>query len=234
MSPAPIKQEKSQEKVLETVKQELPFVPAETKPFTIMSEADAYIAERMREQPREIADIEVIPKEETLGIHRLSLPDYFESFSYDCTVGVSCIHHGWVKEKVMYGLEMEMDRWRQARFGKYVFRWLNKNKRALDYAINVRGWFLVNRSYFKEAPKILFSVNGGLENGDSILGFMPYEKAKAIREKPSKESLDRTRSEEAKHEGHPNFYKAKLSPEQTEGDDFAPPDAWQEGRDFKT
>lgn len=209
-----------------------PIPEERTQPMTIMTEGDAYISERIKSQPRTLPEIEVEDKDERLGIHRLSLPDYFEPFSYDCTIGISCSDHGWSKETIMYGLDKQMDRWVQAKRGKYVFRWLNKNKRALDTAINVRGWFIVNRSYFNDAPKILFSVNGGVENGDSILGFMPVSKAISIREKPSKDSLERVKSESNKHEGHPNFYKAKLSPEKSEGDDYAPPDAYQEGRDF--
>ena len=204
------------------------------QPLTIMTEHDAYISERMKEQPQELSEIEVTMKEEKFGIHRLSLPDFFEPFSYDCTIGTSCSHHGWIKKKVMYGLDKEMDRWEQSKHGKFIFRWLNKNKRALDFSINVRGWYLVNRSVFGEAPKILFSINGGVENGDSILGFMPVKKALEIRERPGIESRDRVNSEEKKHEGHPAFYKAKLSPEKQDGDDFAPTDALQEGRDFKT
>ena len=204
----------------------------EQKPLTIMTENDAYISERIKSQPSAISDIEVTTAEEKLGIHRLSLPDFFEPYSYDCTLGISCPHHGWQKSKVSYGLDMEMDRWTQSKHGKYVFRWLNKNKRALDQSINIRGWYLVNRSYFPEAERILFSVNGGVENGDSILGFMTVQKAVSIREKPAKDSLNRVKSEEDKHESHPNFYKAKLDSERTEGDDFAPADARQEGRDF--
>lgn len=203
------------------------------RPLTIMTEHDSYISERMKEQPRSLPEIEVLPKEEKLGTHRLSLPEYFEPYSYDCTGNQSCKQHGWTEREVMYGLDKKMPRWEQTKHGKYVFRWLNKNKRALDYSINVRGWYLVNRSYFPDAPKILFSVNGGVENGDSILGFMPIAKAIAIREKPGKDSRDRVSSEENKHEGHPNFYKAKLDSENVDGDDYAPTDALQEGRDFK-
>jgi len=185
----------------------------EIKPFTIMTESDAYISERMKDQPQKLSSINVETKDERLGIHRLSLPDYFEQFSHECTIGISCPFHGWKQETVKYDLDKEMPRWIQTKHGKYVFRWLSKNKRALDFAINVRGWYLVNRSLFEEAPKILFSVNGGIENGDSILGFMPFEKAQAIRNRPIQESLDRVLSEGKKHEGHPNFYKADLSPE---------------------
>lgn len=204
----------------------------EERPITIMTEQDSYIAERMKAQPKVLSEIEVVTHEEKVGIHRLSLPDYFEPLSFDCTQGHTCPHHGWEEEEVSYGFEQKMTRMVQRKRGKYIFRWLNKNKRALDHSINVRGWYLVNRSFFSDMPKILLSVNGGVENGDSILGFMSVSKAIAMRSKPSKDSLDRVRSEEQKHEDNPNFYKAKLDPERTTGDDFAPADAKQMGRDF--
>lgn len=217
----PVKEEKAE-----------PVIQNSPQPITIMTEGDAYISERMKAQPKTLADIEVTTREEKNGIHRLSLPDYFEQFSYDCTMGQGCIHHGWTKREVSYGLEVKMDRWEQTKRGKYIFRWLSKNKRALDQSLNVKDWYLVNRTFFSEAPKILFSVNGGIENGDAILGFMPVSKALSLRVKPSKDSLDRVNSEENKHENHPNFYKAKLDSEGRDGDDFAPADALQEGRDF--
>ena len=202
------------------------------RPITIMSQQDAYISERMKEQPQNLADIEVTTKEEKFGIHRLSLPEYFEHLSYDCTIGQSCKYHGWKLTKVVYGLDKEMDRWVQTKHGKYIFRWLNKDKRALDQSLNVKGWYLANRSFFSDAPRILFSVNGGVELGDSILGFMSVKKALDLRTKPSRESIERVKSEDKRHEGNSHFYKPKLSPERVEGDDFAPADALQEGRDF--
>ena len=209
--------------------------PVETldvsRPITIMSEQDAYISERMKDQPKDLLDIEVTTKEEKFGIHRLSLPEFFEHLSYDCTIGTTCKFHGWTKKKVVYSLDKEMDRWIQTKHGKYVFRWLNKNKRALDQSMNIKAWYLVNKSYFNEAPKILFSVNGGVENGDSILGFMPVKKALYLRAQPSKDSQERVRSESDKHEGNPNFYKAKLDSENADPD-FAPAGALIEDRDF--
>ena len=228
----PLKEKESMEKVVAVQSQVLESKVPEAKPLVIMTEHDAYISERMKDQPQTLADIEVVTKEEKLGIHRLSLPDYFEQFSYDCTVGTSCTIHGWTVKKVQFGLDYEMDRWEQSKRGKYVFRWLNKNKRALDASINIKGWYLVNRTVFSDAPKILFSVSGAVEAGDSILGFMPVSKALKLRTKPSEESIDRVSTEETKHEGHPAFYKAKLSPERVDGDDYAPPDALQEGRNF--
>ena len=206
--------------------------PKEERPMTIMTEKDAYIAERMKSQPKALTDIETVTVEDKDGVHRLSLPDFFEAYSYDCTRGNGCPHHAWKKEEVSYGLDQKMDRWIQGKRGKYIFRWLNSNPRALDHNINVRGWNLVNKSFFPDAPRVLFSVNGGVSSGDSILAIMSTTKAMSLREKPSKDSLNRVSSEENKHENHPNFYKAKLDPERYDGDDFAPSDARQEGRDF--
>lgn len=215
------------------VKPVVPELPT-AAPLTIMSAQDAYISERMKSQPKSISEIETVPQEEKTGIHRLSLPEYFEHLSYDCTRGNSCVEHGWVKREITYGLELKMYRWEQTKRGKFIFRWLSKNKRALDQSMNVKDWFLVNRSSsdFPNAPRILFSINGGVENGDSILGYMSFSKALSLRNKPSQASQDRVRSEETKHESHPNFYKAKLDSEHADGDDFAPADARQEGRDF--
>lgn len=196
-----------------------PFIPEQTRPFTIMTENDAYIAERMKGQPQSISDIEVTTNEEKMGVHRLSLPDYFEEFSNDCTTSIACSKHGWKVEKVAYGYDKTMDRYVQTKHGKYIFKWLSKNKRALDRSINVAGWYLVNRSFFPEAPSILFGVNGGVEEGDAILGFMSVQKALAIRNKPAKESHDRVHSVNTAHEGNPNFYKAKLGTDDSgEGD----------------
>jgi hypothetical protein len=226
---------KTNEPVIETLKprEEVVSTPQEysRQPLTIMTESDAYISERMKEQPKTLDDIDIKVTTEKPGIHRLTLPDYFEPLSYDCTSGVSCPHHGWVESDGIAPNGAPIKRWNQSKRGKYIFRWLNKNKRALDHSMNVRGYFLANRSFFKDAPKILFGVNGGVENGDSILGFLPVAKALEMREKPSRDSIDRIRSEETKHEGHPNFYKAKISSD-VDGRDDAPADARQEGRDF--
>lgn len=209
------------------------FVPEkEERPVQIMTEKDSYISARIKAQPKSLDDLEVTTREEKLGIHRLSLPDFFEAYSYDCTRGISCEVHGWTKRKVSYGLNMEMDRWEQSKHGKYIFRWLNSNPKALDPNIDVSGWAIVNETLFPDCPRIHFSVSGGVRNGDSILGVMPVAKALAMRAKPSQSSIDRVKSESEKHENHPNFYKAKLDSERFDGDDFAPADAVQEGRDF--
>lgn len=223
---------------VEEQRKEEPVQKEDSKPVKILTEKDAYLSEVMDSQPKTLAEIEVIPFEEKIGIHRLCLPEYFEQYSYDCTkpAEARCSHHGWVQEDVHFSLEHTMKRWRQTKFGKYVFRWFLNHKRATDEAKNLHGWFFVNRSLFPDAPRILFSINGSVEEGDNILGFMPAAKALNKRNKPSEISVSKIKSEAEKHPENPkasiSFYEPKLSPEKKEGDDYAPPDAIQEGRDF--
>ena len=204
----------------------------DSKPMKILTEKDAYLSEVIDSQPSNLADIDVTPKERDLNIHRLALPEFFEQYSYDCTRGITCEHHGWTQIDVHYSIEHAMKQWKQTKFGKYVFRWFLNKKRSIDEAKNLHGWYLVNQTLFSDAPRILFSINGSLEEGDNILGFMPVEKALRKRNRPSEISVGKMNSEKEKFEDNPNFYKAKLSPEKVEGDDYAPPDALQEGRDF--
>jgi hypothetical protein len=74
---------------------------------------------------------------------------------------------------------------------KYSFRWLNKNKRAIDHAIDVIGWTMVNIVYFKSLPNYLFTGNGSIERGDAILAFMPRKQAEELRAAPGKLSRER-------------------------------------------
>lgn len=73
---------------------------------------------------------------------------------------------------------------------KLTPRWLYKEKRAIDNALNVIGWILVNHVYFPELPDYLFSANGCIEAGDAILAFMPKKRADEIRELPAKKSRE--------------------------------------------
>lgn len=72
-----------------------------------------------------------------------------------------------------------------------VPRWINKDKRMIDRALNIRKWILFNRVYFPELKKHLFTANGTIENGDSILAFMPSERAAILRSIPGKISQER-------------------------------------------
>lgn len=90
---------------------------------------------------------------------------------------------------------------------KYAFRWIYKSNRAMDEACNIRGWLLVNRTYFPEIPDYLISSNGGVERGDNILAFMPKEKAELLRTAPGLRSREIVDGTIGKHQGNPNFYK---------------------------
>ena len=129
---------------------------------TQLSELDSYIVQRQRSQPKTLEDVEArVERLEELNRskHRLTLPEYFEQKSYD-----------------------------HATTRPYVFRWLFKEKRAIDRALNDVGWTLVNRTFFPDAPEYLFTANGGIEVGDSLLAFMPAKRARAIRSEPGKRS----------------------------------------------
>ena len=90
----------------------------------------------------------------------------------------------------------------------------------------------MNKLKFPDVSSSCFSVNGGVEVGDSILAFMPHESATLLREKPGIETRERLDHELHKHETSDKFYKPKLDPERTEGDDYASAGSMQEGRDF--
>ncbi len=189
-----------------------------TKPTVIMSELDSYVHERMKAQPRNIKAVvervdSISPNKDA---HRLSLPEYFESFSFD----------------------------NQKHQGPYVFRWIMKDKRALDRAMDVLGWTLVNRVYFPDAPTRLFTANGGVERGDAILAFIPAKAALKIRELPGKASRDalerRMTSVDKDYvlmTGNPKddrVYRPELGPEgqETEAQTEGSPVQLVEGRDF--
>ena len=202
-----------------------------SQPLTIVTELDAYISERMKGQPTTVADIAVVTRQEKAGRHRLSLPDYFERQSYDCTHGVGCESHRWSSRVIDLGEGKHIQRWEMKQTGGYVFRWLRKDKRALDQACTVTGWFLVNRRYFPDAPTMLFATHGGVDLGDSVLAFMTAQHAVAIREAPGRKSRERVDSTLRKYEGDPRFYAAKPDGDE-DGSDSAPAGALQEGRDF--
>jgi hypothetical protein len=84
-----------------------------------------------------------------------------------------------------------------------------KHKQALDYACDVRGWTLVNRTHFPELPRHFFTVSGSFERGDAILAFMPIEKAEALRQEPGRKSTDILENFFGKHSDDPRYYKPK-------------------------
>lgn len=105
---------------------------------------------------------------------------------------------------------------------KYAFRWINKHKRAIDNAINNRRWLIVNRTLFSDMPKYLFTNNGTIENGDTILGFMPMEMAERLRREPRDRSTALVRDLpmekwKDKREDSP-FYKPDLGSSEKDGE----------------
>lgn len=97
----------------------------------------------------------------------------------------------------------------------YTARWIFKDKRSVDWAIKQRGWSLVTRMFFPDLPDDLFSATGVVENGDSILGFMPNKRAEFLRSEPGRMSTERMNNlpiEKWKNGGE-NFYKPALTSE---------------------
>lgn len=76
----------------------------------------------------------------------------------------------------------------------FAFRWINKRKRAIDHALDVVGWVLVNRVYFPNVSRHNFTSNGSIERGDSILAFMTIKRAESIRKRPIELSRERVNS----------------------------------------
>src|SRR3990167_7247623 len=166
-----------------------PVVTPETlvRPTIIMTEEDAYIHERVASQPASLDEVRSTVVFADTEKNRLSLPDYFERFSHDCTQGRGCLSHNWQHDE-------ERNRWSYGNRGEFIFRWIKKAKRAIDHAMNVQGWFFVNSRYFPDAPPHLFSANGGIELGDVILFFLPAKQALALRAAPGKRSNEVLRS----------------------------------------
>ena len=106
--------------------------------------------------------------------------------------------------------------------GKYAFRWVNKKKDWIDRAINIRRWNFVNRVLFSDMPKYLFTANGTIENGDTILCFMPMEAAERLRSEPRQKSMELVKNlpmEQWKNKGEDSpFYKAGLGLEEKDGE----------------
>lgn len=75
-----------------------------------------------------------------------------------------------------------------------VPRWINKDKRMIDRALDVRGWSIFNRTIFPKVPKHFFTANGTVEMGDCILGFMPAQKAEILRKRPGQISQERVKN----------------------------------------
>ena len=164
------------------------------QPTVIMTEADAYIHERVASQPATLDEVRKIVVHTDAETNRLSLPDYFERYSHDCTQGRVCKVHTWKHDE-------EKNRWSYGNKGEFIFRWVRKVKRAIDEAMNVKGWKFVNQRYFPDAPGYLFSANGGVELGDELLFFLPAQQALLLRAQPGKRSNEAIRSRMTRTKG---------------------------------
>lgn len=92
---------------------------------------------------------------------------------------------------------------------RFAFRWLMKNKKAIDYACDVRGWVLVTRAHLGGLPNHLFTVNGTIERGDTILAYMSKARAEKLRQEPGKLSREIVKSQFNKHKNDPRYYVPK-------------------------
>ncbi len=218
---------------------------ARATPTVLVSAEDAYIHERMQSQPATLSEMraqaDVKPRE---GLHRLSLPDYFEQFSYDCSQGLGCKSHAWSQRTVEFGDGARLPRWEYDHTGKdYVFRWVPKLKRVLDAHINQYHWSFVNARYFPNAPAHLFTANGGVEVGGDILMFLPTKHALAIRKAPGQRSREllKSRTTPTNQPGrilmgnpdNPLHYMPNVQAEASDEGDTSPAEgALVEGRDF--
>ena len=111
--------------------------------------------------------------------------------------------------------------------GQFAFRWLNKKKQAIDRALDVVGWNLVNRAIFNDVSDHLFTANGVIERGDAILAFMPEKQAQIIRKAPGELSRERVKNlpvQDLKkwEDRGEKYYKPDLGSAESESDvDFA-------------
>ena len=89
---------------------------------------------------------------------------------------------------------------------RFTFRWIFKRRQAISEATQVKGWVLVNKTYFPDLPNHLFTANGAVERGDNILAFMSRKLAEGLRKKANDLSTMMVKSRLGAHKGNPNFY----------------------------
>lgn len=190
-------------------------VESMTQRVTILSELDSYILERQKEQGTSLEEaVSRVEIQEMRPRHRMEMPDSLQKYFWDAQKNPA---------------------------GRFIPRWVLKDKRAIDSALN-RGWLFFNRSYFPDSPRYLFTANGGIEVGDTILAFMPVKQALAIREAPAKLSQERLRGQMTSvgpdtvlmsgNKQSEHIYQPELGPESVESTEEKVPGVLTEGRDF--
>lgn len=70
-------------------------------------------------------------------------------------------------------------------------RWVSKDKRQIDRALDIRGWVIFNRALFPHIPKHYFTSNGTVENGDLILCCMSTKRVERLRQIPGERSSEK-------------------------------------------
>ena len=201
------------------VKQEPPVIPVKQEEtpqrITILSELDSYILERQKEQPASLEDaVSRIEVQDARPRHRMEMPDSLQKYFWNAEKNPS---------------------------GRFIPRWVLKDKRAIDNAL-VKGWLFFNRSYFPDAPRYLFTANGAIEVGDTILAFMPVKQALAIRYAPAKLSQERLRGQMTQvkpdyvlmsgNKNAEHVYQPELGPEESETSEEKVPGVLTADRDF--
>ena len=208
------------------------------QPFSLMSEQDSYICERIKEQPTDRMALVDEVEDVSGDLHRLSLPPELEVESYDCTRGKTCRAHAWKSRTLEFPGMAPVIQWDYDHHGKYIFRWNSKQKLKLDYAVNVRKWLIVNQAFFPHLPARLFSVNGAVEEGDSLLLFMPAKRALALRRAPGERSLELIHSrmtpqgKDVLMSGDPDDPRVEMPSSSPAEEENVTTPGLQEGRDF--
>ena len=164
---------------------------------TLVTGMDSYLGERIKTQPKTLAEITAIGEpEKRPGKHRLSLPKQLEPY-----------------------------------INEFAFRWILKDKRAIDEAID-KGWVFVNMQLFQKLPSWIFSIAGAIEKGDLVLACISKKKAEERTKEVQQRSSDMVNTQLRKHEEDKDvFYKPKLTPQEADNAEANPGDI-QEGRDF--
>lgn len=155
--------------------------------FVVKTELDAYVNERLINQPKSFDEIKVKDlKDDSLTSHLLTLPKDIKKALDD-------------RDMVPF--------------------WINKKKRAIDHAIDQRGWTIFTRTLFPKISKHNFTANGTVEIGDCILGFMPAKNAELLRRRPGQISQERVKNlpieayKNSKGDEKIGYYKPALSAE---------------------
>jgi len=97
---------------------------------------------------------------------------------------------------------------------KFDFRWLSKDTRMLDRAVNVKGWTIVNRTCDIKIPEYMFRAHGGVEKRSMLLAYRRKEVGDAFRkisQNQSIENIKKARKDSERDKPDSPFYTAKLS-----------------------